>query len=255
MSHRRPALVALGLSLSLAGLAVAQQQPATRPARPAVEPADQPAPKMKGDKLEPYFEQHHNDFLKRAKAGPIGVLFLGDSITDNWPGRAKDVFDQHYGKYDPANFGISGDKTQHVLWRLDHGEVDGTHPKVVVLMIGTNNINQPADEIAKGDERIVAELHEKLPETKVLVLGIFPRGADPENPAVARDRAKIKAVNARLAKLDDGNKTRYLDFGDKFLGEDGLLRYSVMPDALHPSHKGYEIWADAMQPTLDEMMK
>lgn len=228
--------------------------PSAAPAKPAPninEPADQPSPKKDkdGTTVQPGFIAAHESFLKRGKQ-PIGILFLGDSITAGW-GRAKPVWDEHYGKHDPANFGIGGDRTQHVLWRIANGELDGIHPKVLVLMIGTNNIGYPPDQIIKGDLKIVEEIHKKLPDTKLLLLGIFPRGAEPNNPA----RAKIKTVNAALAKLDDGKKTRYLDIGNKFLDASGNLPKEIMPDFLHPNAEGYKIWADAMQPLLDEMLK
>jgi lysophospholipase L1-like esterase len=219
--------------------------------KPAQEPADVAAPKRDKDgNIQARFQERHEAFLKRGKEGKIGVLFLGDSITAGWGG-AKAIWEERFGKYDPANFGIGGDRTQHVLWRIENGELDGIAPKVVVLMIGTNNIGYAAEDIVKGDKKIVEMIHKKLPDTKLLLLGIFPRGAEATNPA----RAKIKAVNAELAKLDDGKKTRYLDIGDKFLDANGNLPKEVMPDALHPNAKGYQIWADAIQPLLDEMMK
>ena len=244
------------ISLTLSGLtasAAPTTAPTTAPAR-KLTPADQPAEKMRNGQPDRYFIEHHESFLARDRAGPIGLLFLGDSITDFWP-KAAAVWQQHYGADQPADFGISGDRTEHVLWRIDHGELDGIHPKVLVLMIGTNNINDTAAHIARADAKIVAEIHQKLPGTKLLLLGIFPRGADPADPKVAAMRAKIKAVNASLSKLDDGHRTRYLDIGDKFLSPDGTLPKDVMPDALHPSVKGYTIWADAMQPLLDQMWK
>ncbi len=232
---------------------VAVYAPGTPPVVPfAVPPerADVASPKYgEGDELQPRFESMHESFIKRGKEGPIGALFMGDSITEGW-GKAKDVWAQHFGAYDAANFGISGDKTQHVLWRIDNGELDGISPKVIVLMIGTNNIGSPAEEIIEGDKKIVEEIHQKLPNTKLLLLGIFPRAAEATNPM----RVKIKEVNAELAKLDDGNKTRFLDIGDKFLEPDGSLSKDIMPDYLHPNPKGYQIWADAIQPLLDEMM-
>lgn len=215
------------------------------------EKADVAAPKYgDGDEVQPRFLAAHESFLKRGKEGPIGVLFLGDSITAGWT-RAPDVWNKHFGAYQPANFGIGGDRTQNVLWRIANGELDGIAPKVVVLMIGTNNGGSPAEEIIRGDKKIVEEIHRKLPNTKLLLLGIFPRAAEATNGL----RAKIKEVNAELAKLDDGNKTRFLDIGDKFLSADGSLSKDIMPDYLHPNAKGYQIWADAMQPLLDEMMK
>jgi lysophospholipase L1-like esterase len=166
------------------------------------------------------------------------------------------VWDERFGKYDPANFGIGGDRTQHVLWRIENGELDGIAPKAVVLMIGTNNSGAyPAEEILKGDVKIVEQIHAKLPQTKLLLLGIFPRGKDAQDPKTIAVREKLKTVNAGLAKLDDGKKTRYLDIGAKFLDADGNLPVDIMPDALHLSPKGYAIWADAIQPLLDELMK
>jgi len=239
--------------LAVSGALVLADPPTTKP---AMEPADQPAPKLGKDGApQARFMQLHESFLKRGKDGKIGVLFLGDSITEGWNARGKEVWTKTYGKEDPANFGISGDKTEHVLWRIDNGELNGINPKVLVLMIGTNNIGYPAEDIAKADVKIISEIHAKLPDTKVLVLGIFPRGADPKDPKVAGMRDKIKQVNQVLAKLDDGSKTRYLDIGDKFLTPDRMLTKEIMPDALHPNAKGYQIWADAMQPLLDEMMK
>jgi lysophospholipase L1-like esterase len=231
--------------------------PAAKPAEPARQPADQPAPKLgKDGKMDGHFAQLHERFLKQAKAGNIDLLFLGDSITEGWAGGGKAVWEKNYAPLKAANFGISGDRTEHVLWRMDNGELDGISPKVVVLMIGTNNSGGwSADEIAAADTKIVKELHQKLPTTKVLLLAVFPRGADPEAPATAAVRKKLADVNAQLAKLDDGKTTRYLDIGDKFLNADGIIRYSVMNDALHPTAKGYEIWAGAMKPLLDEMMK
>ena len=260
MREHTRGVLALLISLTLAGPALAADPataPTTRPARRATVPAgpaDQPAEKMRNGKPEPHFAQRHASFLARGKAGPIGVLFLGDSITEGW-GNAPDVWKQHYGKLDPANFGIGGDRTEHVLWRIDHGELDDIHPKVLVLLIGTNNIGDTAAHIEKADEKIVAEIHQKLPDTKLLLLGIFPRGADPANPNVAGMREKIRTVNAGLAKLDDGGKTRYLDIGDKFLAPDGKITVDIMKDGLHPTRAGYQIWADAMQPLLDEMLK
>jgi lysophospholipase L1-like esterase len=246
---------------ALNGIALADG-PTTQPAatKPAVvEPADKPAVKFgKGGKPDARFMQLHEQFLKRGKEGPIGVLFLGDSITEGWTRYKGAVwtFNKSFGMYSPANFGIGGDRTQHVLWRMDNGELEGIHPKVVVLMIGTNNTGgNTAEQITVADEKIISELHQKLPDTKVLVLGIFPRGADPKDPKTAALREKIAKVNSELAKLDDGDKTRYLDMAKNFLTEDGTLTPEIMPDALHPREQGYQIWADTMKPLLDEMMK
>ena len=252
---KKPRFAFVLLVAALCGNSLAQTtQPAVKPQPP--QQADVAAVKIgKGGTPDAGFIKKHESFLARGKAGPIGVLFLGDSITEGWGGKGKEVWKKSYDAYSPANFGIGGDRTQHVLWRIDNGELDGINPKVLVLMIGTNNIGQSAEQIAAGDQKIVKEIHEKLPQTKLLLLGIFPRGADPKDAKIAGMRDKIKAVNAELAKLDDGKTTRYLDIGDKFLTPDGVLTKEIMPDALHPNDKGYQIWADAMQPLLDEMMK
>lgn len=211
------------------------------------------------------FLELHESFLKRAQAGPIGVLFLGDSITEGWR-KAPEVWDRFYGDYQPANFGISGDRTQHVLWRIEHGELDGIAPKVVVLMIGTNNTGENTGaEIAAADRRIIDLIRAKLPQTKVLLLAIFPRGPrkDRETGQVAYEvildaqkrMAAINAANAELAKLDDGKTIRYLDISTAFYGNDGTIPYIIMPDQLHPNAAGYELWAAAMKPLLAEMMK
>lgn len=238
------------LAVSAAALALVLPALAQSP-----EPADVPAPKRDAaGNIQPRFQMLHESFLKRGKEGKIGVLFIGDSITQGWNG-ARAVWDEHFGNYDPANFGIGGDRTQHVLWRIENGELDGTSPKVVVLMIGTNNSGYPAEEILKGDVKIVEQIRRRLPQTKLLLLGIFPRGADPGNPNVAAVRAKLATVNAGLAKLDDGKMVRYLDIGDKFKDPEGKLPADIMPDALHLSPKGYKIWAEAIQPLLDELMR
>lgn len=235
-----------------------QQQATSKPAQAKDEPT---VPSIKGaNNPKNGFLKRHERFLKDKEAllkkGPIELVFIGDSITDLWRSRGKDVFEKNYAKFNTYNIGISGDRTQHVLWRIDNGELDGLtpNPKVAQIMIGTNNLkpNPSNKEIAAGVTKIVREVHEKLPQTKILLLAIFPRGEKPTDPL----RARIKSINETLAKLDDGGKTvKFLDIGDKFLEPDGTLPKSVMPDSLHPNEKGYEIWADATRPALEEMMR
>jgi lysophospholipase L1-like esterase len=198
-------------------------------------------------------EARHQRFLDRAKKGDVEVLFLGDSITQGWEGSGKDVWKERFGPLKAANFGIGGDQTQHVLWRITEGkELEGISPKVAVLMIGTNNMGgNSAEEIAEGIAAIVAELRRQKPDMKILLLAVFPRSAK----ASDKVRDKIKDVNQRIAKLDDGKNVKYLDIGDKFLESDGSLSKDIMPDYLHLSKKGYQIWADAIGPTLEGMLK
>jgi lysophospholipase L1-like esterase len=232
-------------------------QPAAPAAPKQAVPKQQPdvaAVKLDAKTGEPNakFMQLHEEFLDRARQGNVDVLFLGDSITAGWNGQ-KGTWETYFGNLNAANFGIGGDRTQHVLWRIENGELEGIKPKVVVLMIGTNNLAaDPPDRIAAGITRIVETIRSKLPETKVLLLGIFPRGEQPTDP----NRAKIKSINETIAKLDDGGKTvRYLDIGEKFLEPDGTITKQTMPDFLHLSRHGYQAWADAIDPVLAEMMK
>jgi len=240
----------------LTGLATAQTSaPTPVPAPVAVEDASAPIPKA-GNKR--FFELHES-FLKRGKEGPIGVLFLGDSITEGW-GKAPHIWEHYFGKYQPANFGIGGDRTQHVIWRIENGELDGLRPKVVVLMLGTNNSGQyTGAQIAAADRKIVELIRSKLPGTKVLLLAIFPRGPRKGSDGAAEPwqqrMAAITAANAELAKLDDGQMVRFLDINARFLGNDGTIPNVLMPDQLHPSAAGYQLWAEAIEKPLAELMK
>jgi lysophospholipase L1-like esterase len=195
--------------------------------------------------------QLHESFLKRVKEGKIDLLFLGDSITEGWGQNA--VWQKSYGPLNAANFGIGGDTTENVLWRIQNGEIEGISPKVIVLLIGTNNFglegHQP-DGVAKGIATIVQSLRKKLPSSKVLLLAIFPRDEKPGTES----RNRIKKVNDQIAPLDDRKNVRYLDIGPKLANPDGTLSKDIMPDFLHLSEKGYQIWADAMDPLLKQLM-
>lgn len=194
----------------------------------------------------------HEAFLKRAKEGNVDLLFLGDSITEGWGGNA--VWQKHYGSLNAANFGIGGDTTQNVLWRIANGEVEGLAPKVVVVLIGTNNFGlngDPVEGVAKGVAAVVASLRKKLPKSKVLLLAVFPRDAQPKSDM----RNRIAKLNGQIAALEDRKAVRFLDLGAKFLAPDGTLPKEMMPDALHLSEKGYQVWAESMDPLLKELMK
>jgi lysophospholipase L1-like esterase len=206
--------------------------------------ATKPAPRDAG------WVKRHEGFVEIAKKGGVDVLLLGDSITDGWRGKGKAAYAEHFEPLKAANFGIGGDRTQHVLWRLQNGEFDGLTPKLVMLMIGTNNGKDSADDVAAGITAIVKEIQKKSPSTKILLLGIFPRG---EKPNAGRE--KNDKVNAVVSKLDDGGKTvKYLDIGAKFMAEDKSITKEIMPDFLHLSEKGYGIWAEAVLPTVKELL-
>jgi lysophospholipase L1-like esterase len=206
--------------------------------------------------LSPGFRTKHNANIEIAKKGDIDVLFMGDSITDLWrnsngPFAGKPVFDKYYGEMKVANFGISGDTTQGVLFRLQNGEGQGFKPKAIMLMIGTNNTgrNSPP-EIAEGIGAVVLEMRKDFPDAKILLLAVFPRST-PDNPV----RSAIREINQSIAKLHDGKHVFYLDIGAKFLDAEGNIPRDVMSDGLHPSTKGYEIWAEAVKEPLANLLK
>lgn len=206
--------------------------------------------------LSPRFAEKHTQNKAVAAAGDIDVLFMGDSITDFWRNpegayAGKPVFDKYWGNLKVANFGIAGDTTQGVLYRLQNGEGTGFSPKAVMLMIGTNNTRaNSAAEIAEGVGAIVLELQKDFPETRILLLGIFPRST-PVDPV----RAQIAEINSIISKLDDGSNVRYLDIGKVFLDANGVIAPDIMSDGLHPTTKGYELWAAAVQEPLAALMQ
>ncbi|HUP44121.1 MAG TPA: GDSL-type esterase/lipase family protein [Thermoanaerobaculia bacterium] len=220
---------------------------------PALAGSDVAAPKLDaGGKIDCEFLRAHHSFLERAGDPGIRLLFLGDSITRGWlSGDHQLLWDRHFGRYDAANFGIGGDRTEHLLWRIENGELDRVRPRVVVLLIGTNNIGRPAAEILAGVTRVAERIREKLPDAKLVLMGIFPRGHEADDPA----RAKIGEINRGLARLHDGARMHFLDIGERFTTSGGTLPKEIMPDALHLSFKGYQIWAEALTPLLEEMMR
>ncbi|MED6298491.1 MAG: platelet-activating factor acetylhydrolase IB subunit [Verrucomicrobiota bacterium] len=195
--------------------------------------------------------ERHESFNQRVAKGKVDLVLIGDSITHGWEGQGKSVWEKFYGKRNAVNLGIGGDRTQHVIWRLDNGNVKGISPKAAVVMIGTNNSgNNSPEEIADGLAAITKQLREKLPKTKVLLLGIFPRGTNKDDSR----RQVNETANAIFKKLADGKDVHYLDIGDKFLETDGTLTRKIMPDLLHLSVEGYTIWAESIEPTLKKIM-
>lgn len=218
--------------------------------------------------LHPGTEKRHESFNDISKKGEAELVFLGDSITHAWdrPGVGKEVWDKVWAPLKAANFGIGGDRTEHVLWRLENGNFDGLKPKLIVLMIGTNNTGHQgrpqtelngavyqcsAQQTAEGVKAILDKLSQKCPAAKVLLLGIFPRGANTED----RLRQQNDATNAILKGYADGGRIVFMDIGSKFLEADGTLSKEIMPDLLHPNAKGYAIWAEAIEAKVREMLK
>jgi lysophospholipase L1-like esterase len=249
------------LSLVAAVTAARGQAPAA-PAAPAKPAAAAPATPAKpvqvatpNDTITPVprdgkWMERHDLINSRAKPGEVDVIFLGDSITAGWEGNGKAAWDKYFAPRKAMNAGIGGDRTQHVLWRIENGNIKGITPKAAVLMIGTNNsgINTP-ETIAAGVKAIVDKLRKELPESKILVLGIFPRGATPDDA-----RRKVnEGANAIIKGLADDKSVFYLDIGPKFLGPDGTLSKEIMYDLLHLTPQGYEIWATSIVDKLDEL--
>ncbi len=195
--------------------------------------------------------KRHEAMNARVKKGNVDLVFIGDSITQGWEGRGKNVWAKFYGKRNAVNLGIGGDRTQHVLWRLDNGNLEGIAPKAAVIMIGTNNSgsNSP-EQIAEGVTLIVRQLQKKTPKTKILLLATFPRGATPSD----KRRQVNEKSNAIVAKLAADENVSYLDVGKDFLGEDGSLSREIMPDLLHLSEPGYTIWAESIEPSLAKLL-
>lgn len=186
--------------------------------------------------------------LDQTKGKHFDLVFDGDSITDFWKRAGSPVWAERYGSRNAVDFGISADKVENLLWRLKVGQVDGIDPKLVVLMIGTNNsARDSVDQISDGIGVVVSEYLARCPHAQLLLLGIFPRSPNASDPI----RAKIAEINKKIAALQSDRVT-FLDFGPKLLQPDGTLTKEIMPDFLHPSAKGYQIWADAIQPIVDK---
>lgn len=207
--------------------------------------AIKPVPKSGG------WMKRHEAMNARVKKGNVDLVFIGDSITQGWEGGGRKVWEEHYGKRNAVNLGISGDRTQHVIWRLQNGNLDKISPKLAVIMIGTNNAgsNTP-QQIAEGTAEIVKTIRKTCPKTKILLLATFPRGKD------SNDKRRIvnTASNTRTAKLADGKQVFFLDIGKKFLDDDGTLPRRIMPDLLHLSQEGYRIWAESIEVEVKKLM-
>jgi beta-glucosidase len=197
----------------------------------------------------------HQAFVDMANTNDFDILFEGDSITDWWqlqgPQGGRDVFQKYFGDVKVANFAVAGDTTQGLLWGLQHGEGQGHKPKVIMIMIGTNNTGSNSGaEIAEGVGAIILELRNDFPDAKILLLSIFPRGVGPTD----RSRRTNEDANKIIAKLNDGQHVFFMNINDKFLDNDGHL-IGFRPDNLHPVAQGYEAWASAVAPTLKSWLQ
>jgi beta-glucosidase len=230
-----------GLFIALVALLLPGPTVADEPQHDAVKPVPR----------EGNWMLRHERMNERVKQGNVDLVFIGDSITQGWEGAGRAVWEKFYSQRNAVNLGIGGDRTQHVLWRLQNGNLEGISPKLAVVMIGTNNSgsNTP-QQIADGIKAILDELQKRCPKTKVLLLGIFPRGETPEDP-----RRKVnEATNQIIAKYADNERVFYLDIGPKFLDDDGRLSREIMPDLLHLNQKSYTIWAESIEPLVKKLM-
>ncbi|MFM7059336.1 MAG: exo-alpha-sialidase [Planctomycetota bacterium] len=194
--------------------------------------------------------ERHEQKLRETQAGDVQLAFLGDSITQGWETAGQFAWEKYFAGRQAANYGFGGDSTQHVLWRLQHGEFDGLSPATIVLLIGTNNVRHgdfTAEEIAAGIGEILRVLGEKCKTSRVLLLGLLPRGAEPTDPL----RMKCEAVNALLPALADGRNVQYLNVNSALLETDGHLSTTIAPDLLHLSAAGYERLGQAIAEKLN----
>lgn len=203
--------------------------------------------------------------LKKSK-GDVGLLLIGDSITAQWPTKGPASY-ATFGTWKPLNVAISAEHTEHVLYRLLNGNIEGIKPRAAMILIGTNNLGHEPGErpewAAAGVKKVVDTVREKLPDTKILLLALFPRGAEKKGPdgifknTLPTDSIRQRTVetNKLIAGIADNKMVFFMDIGNLYVNAEGSIRTDLMPDDLHPNEAGYRLWLDAVKPRLDEMMK
>ena len=219
---------------------------ATWPLSKTVPPANKPIKRW-----ELQWFKRHRQMKREAINNACRIVFVGDSITQNWETAGRATWEQYYEARNALNLGISSDKTQHVLWRVLDTEF-GNQPELIVLLVGTNNsLEYSPEEVTSGVEAIIEALQEKAPNSKLLLLAIFPRGETLDDPR----REVNEQVNKLIARFDDDKRVSYLDVNHVFTNEDGSTKLELMPDALHPNDAGYAAWAAAMEPAIEELLE
>jgi lysophospholipase L1-like esterase len=203
---------------------------------------------------EPWWQQRHEKILDQLDPA-TEIVFIGDSITQGWEEDGAAIFAENFSDWKTLNLGFCSDHTHHVLWRLRNGELKGLNPKVVILLIGTNNTGrealQAASETSAGIVDIVSEVHAQCPDCKVLLLAILPRNTNPEEAP----RRRNDEINRLVSTLPESMPfVTYKNLNHLFLEADGRLRKDLMPDLLHPSEQGYQIWAEALIPILEKLL-
>lgn len=241
MRSFRPFFIYLILAVGLASCGAGPVAPYVFP------PADTPPHIAYSRGFE--WEAFHHMLANTPGKDKIELVFFGDSITARWE---NGILQAHWSKHHPAAFGIGGDRTQQLLWRIQQGELKGMKPKALVLLIGTNNLEADSPEaIATGIRQVITELKRALPGTRIIVMGILPRGQSANDPY----RARIDQVNAIISRYDDGRRVRYIDPGSSLLMPDGSISRAIMPDYLHLSPLGYEMLAMKLDPVLNPILK
>jgi len=239
----------LFLVVSFALIAAAEETNCDLPPNFAIIPVEQDASWT----IE-WWKERHARKIEEAEKTDVDLLFIGDSITHAWENVGAAVWEAYYQNRRAFNLGSSGDRTEHVLWRIENGAVDSIKPRLVVLLIGTNNTGHrmdPADYTAEGIGKIVESLRARLPNASMLVLGIFPRHVSPNNEM----RIRNKKISQTISKLADSDSVYFLDISNEFVEPDGSLRIDLMPDLLHLNESGYRVWAEAMEPTLRRLLR
>lgn len=200
---------------------------------------------------------HHENRSKWVTEKKVDLLMVGDSIVFRWSRNGKKVWEEYYAKRNAVNIGSSGDRTQHMLWHFQNGGLEGMkdrNPKLVLLMIGTNNRGVPEKkgaDTAYGILALLKEIRHQLPESKILLMAIFPRGDKPDNPG----RLRNNEINNIIHNYADNKTVFWLDIKEVFLNSDGTLNKELMPDGLHPDEKGFRAWAEAMEPTIKKLLE
>jgi beta-glucosidase len=199
------------------------------------------------ERSEDWWQQRHQQKLTELQKinTTVEILFLGDSITHEWEVEGEQFWQQHFAHRHAFNLGFAGDRTEHLLWRIQNGELEKLSPQWIVLLIGTNNAGHrldPPEDIAIGVQVILEELRHRLPSSKVLLMAIFPRSRNTNKPM----RQRVDATNTLIKEFTDGKQIHWLDINNQFLTEDGILLESVMPDLLHLNHSQYDLWAQAV---------
>lgn len=192
----------------------------------------------------------HADDCEIALKGEAQLLFLGDSITQGWAGKGKGIWESEFERYGAANFGIGGDVTANLVWRLDHGAVGNLKPKAIILLIGTNDLGLeglPPEIAISGIRTIVSKIRTNFPESKLLLFAVFPRGEAPDG----KYRDDIDRINEDIQSLHDGKWIFYKDINDQLVESDGSISKEIMHDFLHLTEEGYQRWAKAINAFLE----